>query len=82
MGAFNDMLQTQRMGNATIDQVRSFMAEVNQTLGEDKSAKHSFAMQLAKHPWFAANGQEVRYKPSQNFIDISQSMTLAATKKR
>jgi len=75
MGAFNDLVQAtvpDGDNSAVIEKVQGLVAEVNGVLSEDKSAKHAFAMQIAKHPWFRENGQEVRYKPSQNLIEVSK----------
>ncbi|CAK0841265.1 unnamed protein product [Prorocentrum cordatum] len=77
MGAFNDLVKAtvpDGDNSAIIEKVQSLVAEVNGVLSEDKSAKHAFAMQIAKHPWFSENGQEVRYKPSQNLIEVSRSL--------
>jgi len=70
MGAFEDLLHTQQLGGDLVETVCGFATEVNQVLGDDRNAKHAFSMQLARHPWFAENWHEVRYKPSQNTIEI------------
>jgi len=75
MGAFQDLIQaTVPDGDNTeiVEKVKSLIAEVNEVLKEDKSAKHAFAMQISKHPWFLTVGHEVRYRPSANLIEISQ----------
>lgn len=75
MGAFNDLVAAtvpDADNSAIIEKVQALMGEVNGVLGDDKSAKHAFAMQIARHPWFRENGQEVRYKPSSNLIEVSK----------
>lgn len=71
---FSDTIETHdtRRGESMIFKLRSLMQEVNDVLGGDKSAKHAFSMELAQHPWFSANGYEVRYQPSRNRLAISQ----------
>mmetsp|Transcript_4387 Transcript_4387/g.8859 ORF Transcript_4387/g.8859 Transcript_4387/m.8859 type:complete len:249 (+) Transcript_4387:3-749(+) len=73
LGAFNDLVNSPAVGQSASDKVTSLMAEVNSVLAEDRSAKHSFAMQIAKHPWFEAMGLEVRYQPGKNQITVSAS---------
>lgn len=76
LGAFNDLISNQNpraSAQVTTERVTSLVGEVNAVLGEDRNAKHSFAMQLAKQPWFADNGLEVRYQPGKNLIAVSQS---------
>jgi len=51
----------------------ALVTEVNQVLGDDRSAKHAFAMQLAKHPWIADNKFEVRYQPGKNVIVVART---------
>ena len=36
-----------------IFKLRALMQEVNEVLGNDRSSKHAFSMELAKHPWWA-----------------------------
>lgn len=74
MSTFNDVIEThdpQRTGESYVFRLRALLQEVNEVLGADRSSKHSFAMELAQHPWFAANRFEVRYQPSKNRIGIS-----------
>lgn len=71
---FNDVMETHdpvRTGESMVFRMRALMQEVNEVLGTDRSAKHAFSMELAKHPWFEANGYEVRYQPSRNRLGIS-----------
>lgn len=75
MSAFTDIMETHdpvRSGESMIFKMRALMQEVNEVLGTDRSSKHAFSMELSKHPWFAANGYEVRYQPSRNRLGISQ----------
>merc|ERR1712217_806838 len=61
-------------GVSTWDKVHNFIEEVNTVLGEDRNSKHAFAMQLSKQQWFSDNYLEVRYRPGQNSISVSQTM--------
>ncbi|CAK0788146.1 unnamed protein product [Prorocentrum cordatum] len=75
MGAFQDLIKaTVPNGENTeiVEKVKGLIGEVNDVLKEDKSAKHAFAMQISKHPWFLNVGHEVRYRPSANLIEISR----------
>jgi len=67
MGAFTDMMQAHQAGTP-VNKVHALVQEVNEVLGQDRNAKHAFAIQLAKHPWFGQNGYEVRFQPSKNLV--------------
>jgi len=73
LGAFLDLVATHdeaATGESTVDKVRSFLDEVNTVVGENRNAKHAFAMQLAKQDWCVHNSIEVRYKPGRNTIEM------------
>lgn len=53
-------------------QVAVLVSEVNEILGADRSAKHAFAMQLARHPFFDQQKFEVRYQPGKNQIIVAR----------
>jgi len=55
-------------------QVAETVAEANQVLGDDRTAKHAFAMQLAKHWWIVQNGYEVRYAPGKNQVAVARAL--------
>jgi len=74
MSTFTDVMEQHdpvRTGESMIFKMRALMQEVNEVLGTDRSAKHAFSMELAKHPWFDENAFEVRYQPSRNRLGIS-----------
>jgi len=74
LGAFLDLVGThdeEATGESTYDKVRAFLDEVNTVVGENRNAKHAFAMQLAKQDWFIHNQVEIRYKPGRNSIEMS-----------
>jgi len=71
LGAFNDLAHSP--ASSQDGQMSALVTEVNQVLGDDRSAKHAFAMQLAKHPWIADNKFEVRYQPGKNVIVVART---------
>lgn len=71
MGAFNDMVGTNTAGG--VGQARLLLEEVNSVMADDRAAKYAFAMELAQHPWLAENWVEVRYKPGQNAVIMSET---------
>jgi hypothetical protein len=75
VSTFQDVFENhdpRRTGETMIFRLRALMQEVNEVLGQDRSSKHAFSMELAKFPWFSENGYEVRYQPSRNRLGISQ----------
>merc|ERR1712050_73607 len=73
LGAFDDLLGThdETSGENMMDKINMFMDEVNTVLGENRSAKHAFSMQLAKHQWISENHCEVRFRPGRNKIFVA-----------
>merc|ERR1712224_188729 len=82
LSAFNDLIASGAPQPEVIAKVQSFVSEVNDVLGQDRGAKHAFSMRLAQEPWFAENGQEVRYKPGKNFLSVGGPNDEAADPKR
>lgn len=77
LGAFNDLTVSRDPLATSTGKVATLVAEVNTVLGDDRSAKHTFAMQLAKHPWVLENGFEVRYQPGKNLICVTRPSEVA-----
>jgi len=75
VSTFTDVIENhnpRKTGETMIFKLRALMQEVNEVLGNDRSSKHAFSMELAKHAWFTHNGYEVRFQPSKNKLGISQ----------
>jgi len=73
--AFEDILENhnpEATGKGMVWMVRSLVKEVNDVLADDIEAKQAFGNRLRKHPWFAENGQLVRWQASKNRINISK----------
>jgi len=78
LSAFNDFAASGEPISTSEEKVATLAAEVNSVLGADRSAKHAFAMQLAKNQWIMENGFEVRYKPGQNLVVVTRSAGVGA----
>jgi len=51
--------------------VRLFVSEADSILAEGREEKDGLAQTLGKHPWFAENGQEVRYDRATNVLSLA-----------
>lgn len=73
---FENLLATHNpevSGKGMVWMVRSLIKEINDILDNDIEAKQAMGYKLKQHPWFAANGQLVRWQASRNKINISKA---------
>ncbi|CAE8616446.1 unnamed protein product [Polarella glacialis] len=74
LSSFSDLVtEGSSDGSEMIDKVKAFLADVGNVLGSNRAGKHAFSVKLARHPWFAENGYEVRFKPSAGIIEVHLS---------
>ena len=54
---------TEASSQELVASIKSYLSEVNKSLGQDRAKKQDFAAKLAKHPWFPHTGYEVPEMP-------------------
>eukprot|EP00931_Biecheleriopsis_adriatica_P009221 TRINITY_DN110300_c0_g1_i1.p1 TRINITY_DN110300_c0_g1~~TRINITY_DN110300_c0_g1_i1.p1 ORF type:complete len:503 (+),score=130.47 TRINITY_DN110300_c0_g1_i1:37-1509(+) len=85
LSSFNDVVnQGASSDEEMAAKVKKYLQEALEVMKDNKPAKQAFSVQLARHPWFAQTGYEVRYRPGQGVIDIalSQAGRMMALKRK
>eukprot|EP00435_Cladocopium_sp_Y103_P029445 s1042_g7.t1 len=79
---FENVLSADLSEQELVASIKTYLAEVNKSLGLDRAKKQEFAANLAKHPWFPHTGYEVRYRPAANSVEIALSPAARAQKRQ
>eukprot|EP00930_Biecheleria_cincta_P042287 TRINITY_DN29097_c0_g1_i1.p1 TRINITY_DN29097_c0_g1~~TRINITY_DN29097_c0_g1_i1.p1 ORF type:complete len:532 (+),score=125.14 TRINITY_DN29097_c0_g1_i1:68-1597(+) len=77
LSSFDDIVRNGSLGEETVEKVKQYLNEVADVMGNDRAAKQAFSVKLARHPWFASSGYEVRYRPAMGTITVAQSRMAA-----
>ncbi|CAJ1403450.1 unnamed protein product [Effrenium voratum] len=85
LSAFQNIIGSGRPAEDLIAEVKQCLDEAVKAFGDDRAArqaKQAFAVQLARHPWFAQTGYEVRFRPAAGTVELGLSAAARALKRK